>query len=125
LEDPATNPRDLKRHLAREIVTLYHSQDVAVESEREFDRIFIAKEVPSDIQERTVPLKGGVISILQLLARTQMVASNGEARRLVSQGGISVDGRRITDVNELISPGQGIVLKVGKRKFLKVKAEQG
>ncbi len=125
LQEPGINPRDLKRRLAREVVTLYHSREAAVESEREFDRIFIEKEVPSDIQERILPLKGGVISILQLLTTTQMVSSNGEARRLVSQGGISIDGRKVTDVNEIISPGEGIVVKVGKRKFLKVKVDKG
>ena len=123
LRDPATNPRNLKRRLAREIVTLYHSEDEALESEREFDRIFIEKEVPSDITEQTLSLKGS-ISVLQLLAMTNLVSSNGEARRLVSQGGVSIDGRRIIDVNELISPGGGVVVKVGKRKFLKVRAHQ-
>ncbi len=125
LRDPATNPRDLKRRLAREVVTLYHSEPEANEAEREFDRIFIDKEIPSDIQEKTLPLKGGAISILQLLSATELVSSNGEGRRLVSQGGVSIDGRKITDVNELVSPGHGIVLKVGKRKFLKVKAVEG
>jgi tyrosyl-tRNA synthetase len=55
---------------------------------------------------------------------TGMASSNSEARRLVSQGGVSVDGRRITDVNELVTPGHGIVLKVGKRKFLKVRTNE-
>jgi tyrosyl-tRNA synthetase len=124
LQDTSCNPRDLKRRLAREIVTLYHSEEAAQGAEREFDRIFVEKDVPSDMEERTLSLREGSISVLQLLSTTNMVSSNGEARRLVSQGGVSIDGRRIIDVNELISPGHGVVLKVGKRKFLKVKAVQ-
>lgn len=124
LRNPGANARNLKRRLAREIVSLYHSEEAAVESEREFDRIFIEKEVPSDLEERTLALKGGSTTVLQLLTMTNLVSSNGEARRLVSQGGVSIDGRRIVDVNESVSPGHGMVVKVGKRKFLKVKADQ-
>jgi len=119
------NPRDIKRRLAREIVTLYHSREDATEAEREFDRVFVRKQNPSEIPECTLTLADGTISILQLLTSTKLASSNGEARRLVTQGGVSVSSRKISDPNEIVSPGAGIVVKVGKRKFLKVKSVTG
>jgi tyrosyl-tRNA synthetase len=124
LNDGSENPRNIKRRLAREIVSLYYSPEAAAAAENEFDRIFIDKEAPEEMQEWILPGREGEISLLHLLSTTRMVSSNGEARRLASQGGITVDGRKITDVNEKISPGDGIVLKVGKRKFLRVKLEK-
>ena len=121
LNDPDVNPRNIKRRLARAIVTSYYSEKDAATAEKEFDRIFIRKEAPTEVPEQTLKLKDGSITIVQLLSATRLASSKGEARRLVSQGGVSIDGRRISDPNDVIAPGDGILVKVGKRKFLRVK----
>ena len=119
LEDPGHNPRDTKRTLARTIVALYHGEEAAKAAEEEFDRIFIKKDLPDEIPEVRLHVDGP-IGILRLLAETKMASSNSDARRLVEQGGVTVDGVKITDHAAQMDIGKGIVVKVGKRKFAHV-----
>ena len=120
LNDKSVNPRDLKRRLARELVRLYHSEKDARAAEEEFDRIFVKKDLPDEIPECAIKAEEGGVSILRLLTETRLASSNGEARRLIEQGGVSIDGVRITDSNTTIPLSTGVIVKVGKRKFLKV-----
>ena len=113
------NPRDLKRRLAREIVALYHSAAAATAAEEEFDRIFIRKDMPDEIPEVRLPASAAA-GILQVLTDTGMASSKGEARRLIEQGGVSVDGQRVTDQSATIDISHGVIIKVGKRKFMRV-----
>jgi len=121
LEDRGVNPRDLKRWLARELVTLYHSSEAAVAAENQFDRIFVKKNVPEEIQEVALPVTNGGINIIRLLTDTNLASSNSEARRLVEQGGVSVEGERVSDQHRMIKLEKPVVIKVGKRRFLRVK----
>lgn len=121
LNDSLVNPRDLKRRLARTLVALYYDEDAARSAEEEFDRIFVKKDLPDEVPEYSISLGNGRISIMQLLAETKLVASNGEARRMIEQGGVSVDGQRISDYNAEIRITESIIVKVGKRRFLRVK----
>ena len=119
LDGRKVNPRDLKRHLARVLIRMYHNQQAAEEAEKEFDKIFIQKEVPDDIPE--IKLDNGTeIGILDLIVKVNFAPSKGEARRLVVQGGVYVDGERINDINAQITIDKTKVLKVGKRKFIKI-----
>lgn len=118
LNDSSVNPRDLKRRLAREIVALYHSREGAAEAEREFDRVFVQKTVPDKVKRRHVGKSP--IGIVQLLLDAGLVNSKSEARRLVKQGAVRVDGERITDITTKLEVDRERVLKVGKRRFLKV-----
>jgi tyrosyl-tRNA synthetase len=120
LEDAAMNPRDLKRQLARTFVRMYHSSEEAQKAEAEFDRIFIEKDVPDIIEEFTLETGATAQTLVGLLALTKLVSSKGEARRLIEQGGVSVNGDRVTDLNAGIPSMKEFVLKVGKRKFLKI-----
>jgi tyrosyl-tRNA synthetase len=120
LNDRTVNPRDLKRRLARELVTLYHDQQSARAAEEEFDKIFVAKEVPENIEDFTVQTGNERISIIELLTTTRMASSNSDARRLIQQGGVSIDGEKVTDVNLIVKLEKEIILKVGKRRFLKI-----
>jgi tyrosyl-tRNA synthetase len=122
LETPGVNPRDLKRRLGRTLVALYHSEQAAGTAEEEFDALFIRKEIPGEIPEMAIRLEDGKADILKLLSEARLVTSRGEGRRLIEQGGVSVDGRRISDPSEIISPGDGVVLRVGKRKFMRVRS---
>ena len=120
LEEGRVNPRDLKRRLARELVAAYHDADAAAQAEQEFDRIFVRKDLPDEIEERVISLESPAVGILKLLTATGMAASNAEARRLVEQGGVSVDGERVTDYQASVTVAASVILKVGKRKFLRV-----
>jgi tyrosyl-tRNA synthetase len=118
LNNPNTNPRDMKRTLARTFVRMYHSQEAATAAEEEFDRIFVEKSIPDDIEEFIV---NAPTTITALIAEAKLAASKGEARRLVDQGGVSIDGERVSDPNALVPEKSEFILKVGKRRFLKVK----
>ncbi len=115
-----TNPRDTKRRLARELVALYHSPEAAAAAEEEFDRIFVKKDIPDEIEELRYGTDGASVNIVQLLTETQLVPSKGEARRLIEQGGVTVNNERISDAKAEVILREPCVIKVGKRKFLKV-----
>lgn len=119
LNDGKANPRDIKRELARTLVTMYHSQQAAEMAQQEFDNIFINKGLPDEIEEFNVGDKKE-INILDLIILVNFAPSKGEARRLVTQGGVTIDGEKISDVQSSISVKTGMILKVGKRKFIKL-----
>lgn len=119
LDGKQVNPRDLKRLLAKTIIKMYYDKESSEEAEKEFDKIFIQKEVPEDIPE--IKLNNGPeIGILDLIVKVNFAPSKGEARRLVMQGGVSLDGEKISDINAQITIDKTKVLKVGKRKFIKI-----
>ena len=120
LADKSVNPRDIKRRLARDLVRLYYNVETAAKAEEEFDRIFIQKEMPDEVLEYRLNLQNGESTVLNALTATQLAASKGEARRLIEQGGVSVDGVKVTDVNAPLPAKSEFILKVGKRKFLKI-----
>ena len=118
LDDRRTNPRDIKRELARTLVTMYHSEEDALNAEREFDNIFINKGTPDDIEEFSIGTHKEM-NILDLIILVNFAPSKGEARRLVAQGGVTIDGDKITDLQSSVKLKKGMILKVGKRKFKK------
>lgn len=120
LESGSVNPRDLKRELARTLVAMYHSPQAALDAEAEFDRIFVAKSVPTDIETVHLTKDHRSQTIITLLTETKLAASKSEARRLIEQGGVSIDGERVRDGNESLPQKDEFVLKVGKRRFLKI-----
>lgn len=114
------NPRNAKVALAKLIIQDFHSAESAAAAEEDFNRRFVQKEVPDEIEERSVA--AGAHNLAQLLADTGLTASKGEARRLIEQGGVKVNGEKATAASADIEVGgEGIVLQVGKRKFLKVR----
>jgi tyrosyl-tRNA synthetase len=116
----AQNPRDTKRRLARELVTMYHSAVAAAAAESEFDRIFIKKDIPDVIDEIGYGVRGSTVNIVQLLVDVKLAASKGEARRLLEQGGVTMNGERIIDAKTEVLFDADKVVKVGKRKFVKI-----
>ena len=117
LENGVSNPRDLKRELARELVSLYHDNDAALTAEKEFDALFIQKDEPDDMPEYKLIESEKLIGIM---VKNEMVASNGEGKRMITQGGVRIDKEKVDDIHSTIEPGQNVVLKVGKRKFLRI-----
>jgi len=119
LDDSSVNPRDIKRELAKNLVAMYHDKKAADQAEEEFDRIFIKKEIPDDLPEFKIPSGKKEIGIVDLIVEVKFAPSKGEARRLVVQGGVSINGEKIDNINKPIQLESEMILKVGKRKFIK------
>ena len=121
------HPRDVKRRLAREIVAVWHGPEAARAAEEEFDRVFAREELPTEIPEVRVRAEDldpdGRVGIVRLLRLVGLVSSNSEARRLVAQGGVSVDGRRVADAEERVEVRPGLVVRVGRRRFARVRLD--
>jgi tyrosyl-tRNA synthetase len=118
LSDSRINPRDVKRALGREIVTLYYDKDKAFEAEKYFERVIVNKSEPEEIEEIT--LKSSK-SLLDIISTAGLTKSKGEARRMVNQGAVRIDGEKVTDINLIVDKGSNFVIKVGKRRFIKIK----
>lgn len=112
-----TNPRDIKIQLAKAIVEIYHSKEDADKAEQYFINTFTKKEIPDEIEEFT-PSDGSYL-VVNLLQGTTFVSSVSEAKRLIQQDGIKVDGKIVKDLNEEVKPGS--VLQKGKINFIKIK----
>ena len=114
------HPRDLKVELARRIVSDFHSQGEAEEASREFDRLFRERQTPANIP--TIEKPAAAIKLVKLLASEGLAPSVAEAQRLIAQGGVRVNGERISDVRcELGSrAGEEALIQVGSRKFLRI-----
>lgn len=121
------DPRQAKALLAKEIVKGYFGGTAAGEAEREFERIFREKQAPSDIPEFVIGKNlvdaEGRISLADVIAESGLLPSKAEARRMVIQKAVKLDNRTIEDPYERVSVKDGQVLKVGKRKFLKLKTQ--
>lgn len=120
LENPEVNPRNIKRTLAKKLVEMYHSAESANEAEEEFDKIFIKKEIPDEIPLFEITNGQKEISLIDLITTVNFAPSKGEARRLVQQGGVTLDGEKIADISATVQLKPENILKVGKRKFIKI-----
>ena len=115
------NPRNIKVNLAKFIVKDFHSPSDADAAEEDFNRRFVQKEIPDEIEEKHIA--AGSYNLAQLLADTDLAASKGEARRLIEQGGVKVNREKATAANaDIVINAEGVLFQVGKRKFLKVSA---
>jgi len=120
LTDPEqTHPRQAKGELGKMIVEQYHGAGSGQAASDEFDRIFKKHDVPTDMPE--IELPPAPIGIVELICLAKFADSRGAAKRLVKQGGVSIDGDKITSLDVQIEPTDGKVLKVGKRKFGQLK----
>lgn len=113
------HPKVAKVELAKEIIAQFYNSSEAEKSEKEFEKIFSKKEMPSEIEEVVIK-KGNNYLLVDLLLTLNMVSSKGEARRMIKQSGISVNEKKISDIDETIEGAGEVVLRVGKRKFKKV-----
>lgn len=112
------NPRDAKAKLAREIVSCYHSKKQAETAEKEFDKVFKEKKLPSDIP--IFKIKEKKLNILDLLVKIKLAPSKSEAKRLVIQGGVQIDEETIKDWKKEIEIKKEMVIQVGKRRFARI-----
>jgi len=119
----AGHPRDAKSRLAKEIVAAYHTPEAAEAAAAEFDKVFRDHALPADIPDAPLDpaiLEDGRVWIVKLLVTTGLVASSSEARRLIAQGGVTIDGARLDDVDARLKLNGGEILRVGKRKFARI-----
>jgi len=118
------HPRQVKEELALELVARYHGRNAAVEAAQEFAHIFREKGVPQEIEEVSLKVEGPNLWLPKVLVEAGLSAGTSEARRLITQGGVQVDGEKVTDDNIELAAGKSYLLKVGKRRFKRVKLSQ-
>jgi len=114
------NPRDVKVGFAQEIVSRFHDQSAAVRALAEFEARFKQGALPEDMPEFDLPADASPPALYQVLKQVGLTSSTSEAMRMIEQGGVRVDGEKVTDKNLRISKGKTVVLQVGKRKFARV-----
>ena len=119
LNDGQTNPMVLKKELARTIIKMYHSESAARQAEQNFEQIFSKKKTPDDIEEIIIPSSDLPKPLVKLLTECGAVSSNGEARRLIQQGGVRINDEKISNINYAIQNKGEYITKVGKRRFFK------
>ncbi|MCK5211411.1 tyrosine--tRNA ligase [Candidatus Parcubacteria bacterium] len=118
LKNDSVNPRDLKMKLAYEITALAHGEKAAKKAQEQFVKTFQKKDVPDEIETKN--MEQGTWNIVELLNETGLVNSKGEARRLIKQGGIKVDGKVVSDDKQEVDLSQEKLIQRGKRQFLRV-----
>ncbi len=120
LTDPVkTHPKEAKVLLGKTIVTQFHDEEAARRAAAEFEKVFAKGQLPDDMPE--VVIEADAIMASKLLVKCGLVPSGGEAKRMIKQSAMSIDGQRVNDPNAEITPGDGMVVQVGKRKFARLK----
>jgi len=114
------NPRDVKFDFAKEIVVRFHGAAAAAAAASDFEARFRRDEIPVDIPEVKLTSKDGTLALPQVLKQAGLAASTSEALRLIEQGGVKIDGAKVSDKSLKLAKGARAVLQVGKRKFARV-----
>ena len=114
------NPRDIKIELAKELISRFHDEESADLAETNFINQFQKKNIPDDIEEVSLVLSEGSIPLANVLKDCEMTSSTSEAIRMIKQGAVRIDEKKITDTKYKISSGTSAVYQVGKRKFKKI-----
>ena len=114
------SPRDAKRSLARSLVARFHGDGAAAEAEAAFDRVFVARELPSDIEEAVVTGSNGSVHLPELIAEV-FGGSRSEARRHLASGAVKLDGEPVGELDVPAADLDGRVLQVGKRRFRRLR----
>jgi len=124
LADPEVNPSHLKRELARDLITQYHGKDKTDKAESHFNTIHVDHNAPAKMDKLSMAGEDGRLWIVRALSEAGLCRSASEARRMIQQGAVSVDGEKIKDIEfRLEKRQQEYVLKVGKRRFVELTVE--
>jgi len=123
MEKDSLNPINVKMRLAKEIVTRFHGKEIAAKEDEYFDQIIRKKQMPEEIPEVQISgnNEGDELPLVDLLFIVEMVSAKGEARRLIKQGGVYLNSKRIADQEHIVNLTNGLVIRVGKRKFCRLK----
>jgi len=114
------HPKAVKQQLARELTARFHDRATAQRAEENFERIFVKHDNPEDMPEIVLPFPEEGVWLPRLLVDAGLVAGTGEARRLMQQNAVSVNGERVSDIEHVVATRGELILKVGKRRFCKV-----
>lgn len=125
------HPMEAKKRLAWTVTAAYHGQQEASGAEVNFKRVFQDKKNPNNIEEIRLPVEGALPGtvlpagrdawpVWRVIKEAGLVVSSSEAHRMIQQGAVEVDGRRVSDANQSLSPGKGYLIRVGKRRFKRV-----
>ena len=117
LNDPSVNPMEVKRELARNVVQLFFDEETAQKAEAHFNTVVVGKGIPDEIPVYELDSEDLIVNVI---FSSGLLKSKGEARRMIKQGAVRLDDKKIDDIQAYISPGDEQILKVGKRRFLKV-----
>ena len=117
LNDPSVNPMEVKRELARNVVQLFFDEETAQKAEAHFNTVVVGKGIPDEIPVYKLDSEDLIVNVI---FSSGLLKSKGEARRMIKQGAVRLDDKKIDDIQASISPGDEQILKVGKRRFLKV-----
>ncbi len=121
LEEGRLHPKKVKQQLARELTARFHDEQGAEKAEENFEKIFRKHETPDEIPEFACKVDGGEIWLPKLLAEAGLVKGTGEARRMIKQNAVSLDGGKVNDVDFQVKASGEVLIKVGKRRFCCVK----
>jgi len=120
LVDPSqTHPKEAKVLLGKMIVSQFYGEEAAEAAVAEFEKVFAKGQLPEEIPE--VEMSAEPIAASKLLLACKLVSSGGDAKRMIKQSAASIDGEKLTDPNAAITPKDGAVIRVGKRKFARLK----
>ena len=120
MESGRAHPREVKQQLARELTARFHGREAAERAAASFDRVFKQHELPEDMPEITLPAGGEELWLPRLLTEAGLVKGTGEARRMIKQQAVSVNGEKVVDVDTTMPAAGEVLLKVGKRRFCRV-----
>ena len=117
LESDSINPMEIKRLLARKIVEFYYDSNSALEAENHFNTVIVSKGIPDNIEDFIIEES---MLLVDIIIKANMLSSKSEARRMIKQSAVKIDGDAIDDIHYKIPLNKNIILKVGKRKFLRI-----
>lgn len=117
LESDSINPMEIKRLLARKIVEFYYDSNSALEAENHFNTVIVSKGTPDNIEDFIIEES---MLLVDIIIKANMLSSKSEARRMIKQSAVKIDGDAIDDIHYKIPLNKNIILKVGKRKFLRI-----
>ncbi len=122
-DSAVTSPMEAKKRLAGEVISIYHSSQAAIAARDEWESRHSKREIPTDIPEIIVSTDAaaeGKARLATLVQQSGIAATGGEAKRLILQGGVSIDGNKVIDPSELIDLTNGVVISSGRRKFVRL-----
>ncbi|MDF1615546.1 tyrosine--tRNA ligase [Desulfurivibrio dismutans] len=121
MEAGRAHPKEIKQQLARELTARFHDSEAAQRAAANFDKVFKQHELPEDLPEITLPAADEAVWLPRLLVQAGLVKGTGEARRMISQQAVSVNGEKVAEVEATVAAAGEVLLKVGKRRFCRVR----
>jgi len=117
IADGSLHPMEAKMLLARDIVTIYHDAEAAARAEEHFKRVFRKRELPEEMPTHRLTASQNIVD---LLVEAGLAPSKSQARRLIAQGGVRLDGKQVDSIEETVMPDKEAILQVGKRRFVRI-----